>query len=180
MDTIKGFTAWPHPPPQVWLILLGHLSSQSHLVPGGRRKIRSLQFQLANHWDKRRSSIPHPVPTSQEVLEDLWWWSDSVNLLQGQPLGIRNQDMLLYMDVSLESWGASFLDEEASGVSSPQELSMTPPTISHGFRTRVRIEKLRMATIHSNLLPYKHAHELFRRYYFTQNFIRDKHLQMNN
>ena len=71
MDTIKGFTAWPHPPPQVWLILLGHLSSQSHLVPGGRRKIRSLQFQLANQWDRRRSSSNHPVPTSQEVLEDL-------------------------------------------------------------------------------------------------------------
>ena len=94
--------------------------------------------------------------------------------------GIRNPDMFLYTVVSLEGWGASVLDEEASGLWSPQELSLTPPTISHGFRTIVRIEKLCIATIHSNLLPYKHAHELFRSYYFTQNFIRDEHLQMNN
>ena len=40
---------------------------------------------------------------------------------------------------------------------------------------------LRIATIHSDLLPYKHAYELFHTYYFTQkNFIPDEHLCTNN
>ena len=40
---------------------------------------------------------------------------------------------------------------------------------------------LRIATIHSDLLPYKHAYELFHTYYFTQkNFIPDEHLRTNN
>ena len=58
--------------------------------------------------------------------------------------------------------------------------------ISHGFRAKVRIEKLRIATIHSDLLPYKHAYEPIRTYYFIQkNFIPDEHLRtdfllMNN
>ena len=120
LDTIKGFMAWPHPPPQVWLVLLSHLSSLSHLVPGGRRRMRSLQFQLANHWDRRDSSS-HQVPVSREVLEDLQWWSDPANLLQGQSLEVQNPELFLFTDASLKGWGASILDDEACGIWTPLE-----------------------------------------------------------
>ena len=59
--------------------------------------------------------------------------------------------------------------------------SQQHPTISHGFQTKVRIKNLRIATIHSDFLPYKHAYELFHTYCFTQkNFIPDEHLRTNN
>ena len=82
--------------------------------------MRSLQFQLSTHWDRRDGSSCW-VPVSQEVLEDLQWWSDPVNLLHGQSLEVRNPDLLLFTDASLAGWGATILDDEACGVWSPLE-----------------------------------------------------------
>ena len=61
--------------------------------------MRNLQFQLASHWDRRDSSS-HLVPMFRKVLEDLQWWSDPVNLLQGQSLEVRNPELFLFTDAS--------------------------------------------------------------------------------
>lgn len=121
LDTIGTFLSQNCPPVQDWLILLGHLSSLSHLVPGGRRRMRNLQLQLSRHWDRKTASRSFQVPLSQEVQHDLQWWSDSSNLLQGQSLATENPDMFLYTDASLDGWGASILEADASGSWSLQE-----------------------------------------------------------
>ncbi|XP_045129076.1 uncharacterized protein LOC123514882 [Portunus trituberculatus] len=115
LETIEYFGSWPCPPAQVWLVLLGHLSSLTQLVPGGRRRMKSLQFQLSNCWNRQMNTSSHPVPLSLAVLEDLQWWSDVGNLLQGHSLEIQNPELFLYTDASLEGWDASILDAAASG-----------------------------------------------------------------
>ena len=59
IEVIELFTSQHRPPVQEWLVLLGHLSSISHIVPGGRRRMCNLQFQLPVLWD--RSTIAGSV-----------------------------------------------------------------------------------------------------------------------
>ena len=55
-------------PTACWRSLLGTLSSLTHLVPGGRLRMRSLQFQLHRHWD-RVEDTTHLGPV---VVSGLW------------------------------------------------------------------------------------------------------------
>ena len=70
-NIIKDFLGYGSPPAQDWLILLGHLSSLIHLVPGGRRRMRSLQFHLLLQWDRRLSGSHFQVTISEEVRQDI-------------------------------------------------------------------------------------------------------------
>ena len=121
LEVIELFTSQCYPPVQEWLVLLGHLSSMSHLVPGGRRRMRNLQFQLAAFWDRRTMGRHCLVPVTTVILDDLQWWSTRDNLLAGQSLETPIPDLLLYTDASSEGWGAYSLDKEASGEWSHQE-----------------------------------------------------------
>ena len=118
---IKDFLGQDSPPAQDWMVLLGHLSSLSHLVPGGRRRMRSLQFQLSAHWDRRRYESVLPVPISSEVRRDVQWWSFLPNLLQGQSLGTTVPELTLFADASMTGWGASMLDLDHSGIWAEEE-----------------------------------------------------------
>ena len=77
------------PPASLWQSILGMLSSLSHLVPGGRLPMRSLQICLHRSWDRLDPSAP--VPWSLDCLRDLRWWlrgdrfSRGVSLLQVSP-----------------------------------------------------------------------------------------------
>ena len=67
-----------------WQSLLGTLSSLSHLVPGGRLHMRSLQFQLHRSWDRLDySALVAWTPTCRL---DLFWWLDESSLCQGVSL----------------------------------------------------------------------------------------------
>ena len=61
------FLSCEQQPVSSWLELLGVLSSMIQLVPGGRLRMRSLQFVLGRSWDKVDQS-------TQEVQVDLEWW----------------------------------------------------------------------------------------------------------
>ena len=121
LERMELFLSWRLPPAIEWLVLLGHLSSLSHLVPGGRRRMRSLQFQLSRFWDRRTAGDSHPIPLSPAVLEDLEWWAHTPNLCRGQSLSVPSPDLFLYADASTTGWGASILEAEASGRWSVQE-----------------------------------------------------------
>ena len=55
-------------PTACWQSLRGTLSSLTHLVPGGRLRMRSLQFQLHRHWDQVEDS----THLGLEVVSGLW------------------------------------------------------------------------------------------------------------
>ena len=66
LSTAAEFQSSASPPASLWLSLLGVLSSLTHLVPGGRLRMRSLQICLHRSWDRR--DLEAPVSASMECL----------------------------------------------------------------------------------------------------------------
>ena len=91
-----------------WHNLLGRLSSLCLLVPGGRLRMQSLQFVLRSSWDFEDVSVL--VEWSPSNQEDLLWWSDLSNLLQGVSLEEDHPDPLFWPDASDQGWGAHIRD----------------------------------------------------------------------
>ena len=111
----------PPPPARQWEVLLGHLSSLEKLVPRGRLRLRSMQWQLKTIWSPENDPPDLPVELTQEIREDLSWWTAKSRLLQGVPFGTLPPGLLLFTDASCAGWGAHLLDQRASGKWSDEE-----------------------------------------------------------
>ena len=109
-STADAFLFCADPPASTWLSLLGMLSSLSHLVPGGRLWVRSLQLCLHQLWDRRDQSAR--IPWSQDCLRDLRWWLalPRVSLVQVSP------DLDFWSDALDVGWGAHLGSLTASGL----------------------------------------------------------------
>ena len=97
------FLSSTDPPASTWLSLLGMLSSLSHLVPGGRLRMRSLQLCLHRSWDRVDQSTR--IPWSQDCLHDLRWWLHLPRLSQGVSLLQVSPDLDFWSDTSDVGWG---------------------------------------------------------------------------
>ena len=80
-STAGEFLRSAAPPASLWQSLLGMLSSLSHLVPGGRLRMRSLQICLHRSWDRLDPSAL--VAWSPDCLRDLRWWLHGIASLAG-------------------------------------------------------------------------------------------------
>ena len=109
------------PPARQWEVLLGHLSSLEKLVPRGRLRLRSKQWQLKTSWSPEDDPPDLPVELTQEIRDDLSWWTVKSCLLQGVPFGTLPPGLLLFTDASCAGWGAHLLDQRASGKWSEEE-----------------------------------------------------------
>ena len=82
------------PPASLWQSLLGMLSSLSHLVPGGRLRMSSLQICLHRSWDRLDPSAP--VPWSLDCLRDRRWWLRGDHFSRGvSPAGVPSSGLLV-------------------------------------------------------------------------------------
>ena len=101
-------------------VLLGILASLEKLVPGGRIRMRAMQWQLKDQWH-------YPMPSEMllssnpQMILDLQWWSLSSHLLQGTPLGCPPPQSLLFTDASTEGWGAHLGKLTTSGLWSSED-----------------------------------------------------------
>ena len=109
------------PPAQLWQVILGHLASLEQLVPHGRLRMRSLQWQLKTHWSPESDPPSLPVALPGEARRDLSWWMVRDHLLTGVRFGTPAPDLHLYSDASSSGWGAHLLDQIVSRVWSDQE-----------------------------------------------------------
>ena len=82
----EGFLSSVQQPAACWQSLLGTLSSLTHLVPGGRLRMRSLQFQLHQNWDRVEDSTL--VPWTPACRLDLLRWLDEPRLQRGVSLAV--------------------------------------------------------------------------------------------
>ena len=103
-STAGEFLSSADPPASIWLSLLGMLSSLSHLVPGGRLRVRSLQLCLHRSWDRVDQSTR--IPWSQDCLRDLRWWLHVPCLSLGVSLQQVSPDLDFWSDASDVGWGA--------------------------------------------------------------------------
>ena len=101
-------------PASSWQVLLGVLSSLSHLIPGGRFSMRSLQLTLHRCWDRANDSTL--IVWDNRYLQDLSWWLD---LDQVSP------DLDFWSDASDLGWGAHLGREVVSSRWSPEDTSLS-------------------------------------------------------
>ena len=113
-STANAFLSCAAPPASTWLSLIGMLSSLSHLVPGGRLRVRSLQLCLHRLWDRGDQSVQ--IPWSQDCLRDLLWWLDLPRLSLGLALVQISPDLYFWSDASDVGWGAHLSSLTASGL----------------------------------------------------------------
>ena len=113
-STAGEFLSSAGPPASTWLSLLGMLSSHSHLVPGGRLQVRSLQLCLHRSWD--RGDQPIRIPWSQDCLRDLRWWLHLPCLQLGVCLQQISPDLDFWSDASDVGWGAHLGSVTTSGL----------------------------------------------------------------
>ena len=122
-STAGEFLSSADPPASIWLSLLGMLSSLSHLVPGCRLRMRSLQLCLHQSWDRVDQSIR--IPWSQDCLRDLRWWLHLPCLSQGVSLSQVSTDLDFWSDASDVGWGAHLGLHTASGLWSQEESQLS-------------------------------------------------------
>ena len=121
LSVAERFCALESPPAQLWQVILGHLASLERLVPHGRLRMRSLQWQLKTHWSPVSDPPSLPMALPEEARRDLSWWMVRDHLLTGVRFGTPAPDLHLYSDASSSGWGAHLLDQNVSGVWSNQE-----------------------------------------------------------
>ena len=121
LTVAESFCTMAAPPAQLWQVILGHLASLERLVPHGRLRMRSLQWQVKVHWSPESDPPSLPVPLPWEVRRDLSWWMVRDHLLTGVRFGTPAPDLHLYLDASCSGWGAHLLDQHVSWVWSDQE-----------------------------------------------------------
>ena len=108
------FLSCEEQPVSSWLELLGVLSSMIQLVPGGRLRMRSLQFVLRRAWDHCDQSTL--VSWTPEIRLDLEWWLTRSQLEEGISLAPVTPQLDLWSDASDVGWGAHLGEEVASGL----------------------------------------------------------------
>ena len=114
LSTAGEFLSSADPPASTWLSLLGMLSSLSHLVPGGRLRVRSLQLCLQRSWGRGGQSVR--VPWSQDCLRDLRWWLHLPRLSLRVSLQQVSPDLDFWSDASDVGWRAHLGSLTASGL----------------------------------------------------------------
>ena len=114
LSTAGEFLSCADPPASTWLSLLGMLSSLSHLVPGRRLRVRSLQLCLHRSWDRGDQSVR--VPWFLDCLRDLRWWIHLPRRTLGVSLLQVSPDLDFWSDASDVGWGAHLGSLTASGL----------------------------------------------------------------
>ena len=88
-----------------WRVLLGHLASLAHLVPGGLLWMRAPQLALKRSWDFLDEQVL--VPWDDLTREDLLWWCTEGRIEEGISLDVTFPDLMLWSDASDQGWGAT-------------------------------------------------------------------------
>ena len=103
----EGFLFSIQQPAACWQSLLGTLSSLTHLVPEGRLRMRSLQFQLHRNWDCVEDSTLVPWAPTRRL--DPLWWLDEPRLHRGVSVAQVSPDLDFWSDASNVGWGLTWV-----------------------------------------------------------------------
>ena len=106
-----------------WRVLLDHLASLIHLVPGSRLHLRSLQLALRSGWDFVDESVL--VAWYDSCQANLLWWYDEDRLTDGVFLDSHLPELMFWSDASDQVWGATMSDHFHSGLWSEEEARLS-------------------------------------------------------
>ena len=105
-----------------WQSILGLFTSAQDLTLRGRLMLRPLQLFLIPHI--QAEDLRHRFRLPRHLRSYLQWWSVEENVCQGIDLTPFNPDRQLFVDASLQGWGAHLDSETLSGLWSPSQRQM--------------------------------------------------------
>ena len=120
---IDEFLSLEQQPAALWRKLLGHLSSLTQLIPGGRLRMRAIQLALRRQWDFQDDQVQ--VHWNSHCQDDLRWWRETDRLSQGCPLEVVPPDLMFWSDASDQGWGAHLAESAVSGLWSLSDRSLS-------------------------------------------------------
>ena len=127
LSLIEEFLSSREQQASLWRRLLGHLSSMTQLIPGGRLRMRALQTNLRDQWDFKNESTR--ITWGKEAQQDLSWWQEEGRLARGCPLQSIPPDLAFWSDASDKGWGAhissQFSNQYATGLWSEEERELS-------------------------------------------------------
>ena len=97
-----------------WQSLLGILTSSQDLTARGRLQLRPLQRFLYPYLLQDQTATPVRLP--DHLRPFLLWWTRESNVLEGVSLTEPTPTRHLFVDASLQGWGAHLGDQTVSGV----------------------------------------------------------------
>ena len=104
-----------------WQVLLGLLTSLQDLTIRGRLMLRPLQVHVAHflHLEPKQA-----IPLPETLRQHLQWWLQDKNVSTGSSLLPFETQTELFVDASLQGWGAHLLDQTAAGVWSDEQADL--------------------------------------------------------
>ena len=90
----------------------------SHFAPfisSGRLHLRFLQFWFKNQWSQHQPSWDTPIQLDADFLSYLRWFQRPT-VMTGIPLHLPEPSLFFFTDASLKGWGASWKDNQISGL----------------------------------------------------------------
>ena len=94
------------------------------LVPGGRLRIRPLQFELARQWKQGIQDQNYLVKVTQEVIQAVEWWSQPNSVNRGTRLTSSRETVQIFTDASLTGWGGHMGNLEIKGIWNREEQNL--------------------------------------------------------
>ena len=99
--------------------MLGLLTSAQDLTSRGRLRLRRLQMFVNQHIPRAEPRLLLSLP--EELIPSLRWWQRPSNVLGGISLKPFLATHHLFVDASLQGWGAHLNDQTAAGQWSEEE-----------------------------------------------------------
>ena len=101
------------------------ISRMSHFAPfisSGRLHLRFLQFWFKAQWYQHQQSWDTPIQLDTDFLTYLRWFQRPT-VMTSVPLHLPEPSLFFFTDASLKGWGASWKDNQISGLwSAPESL----------------------------------------------------------
>ena len=118
------------------------ISRMSHFAPfitNGRLHLRFLQLWSKEQWTQHRQSWDTPIHLVSKFLSYLRWFLHPA-VMTGVPLCLPDPSLFFFTDASLKGWGASWKNQQISGVWSKPE--------SQRHINWLELEAIRLALLH--------------------------------
>ena len=99
------------------------ISRMSHFAPfitNGRLHLRFLQLWFKEQWTQHHQSWDTPIHLDSNFLSYLRWFLHP-SVMTGVPLRLPDPSLFFFTDASLKGWGASWKNQQISGIWSQPE-----------------------------------------------------------
>ena len=90
-------------PARAWLQILGLMAATLSVVKLARLHMRPIQWHVKDHWSSKEFS--QPILVTNQVYQDLLWWTVYDNLSQGMPFQDPVPTVTVTTDASMLGWG---------------------------------------------------------------------------